>query len=59
MNKVKFLLKLPIAMVDYPEDKVKLGKLISELESLRVGPRHQCFAKVSQNILRYYQSGKP
>lgn len=46
-------------MVDYLEDMVKLGKLVSELESLRLGPRHQCFAKVSQNILRYCQSGKP
>lgn len=38
MNKVKFPLKLPIAMVGYNEDTVIPGKLIVESESLRVGP---------------------
>lgn len=35
-NKVKFPLKLPIAMVGYPEDTIKSGEFISESETLRV-----------------------
>lgn len=53
MSKVKFPLKLPIAMVSYNEDTVIPGKLIVESESLRVGPRHQYVVKVPQDVLRY------
>lgn len=53
MVKVMFPLKLLGAMIGYLRDTVKPRELKTDSESLKVGPTHQYFVKVPQDILRY------